>query len=188
MIIVSGPSGAGKGTLIQRVLPRFSWLQPAISATTRDPRPGEVDGRHYHFLGHDEFARRVVAGDFLEHVSYAGNRYGTLRQEVDRVLASGRAPLVEIELRGARAIRAAVPGAFAVFISPPSMEELRRRLETRATDTESAIDARMRTSEIEIRARSEFDVQIVNDNVDEAAERLAQAVAAACARPGVSDG
>src|SRR5690606_17611639 len=111
VIIVSGPSGAGKGTLIQGLLPRCPWVATAISATTRPRRPGEVDGVHYHFLSAEEFEARVAAGAFLEHVEYAGNRYGTLNSEIDRILAEGRCPLVEIELRGARAVRAARPEA-----------------------------------------------------------------------------
>lgn len=180
VIIVSGPSGAGKGTLIKRLLPQFGWIATAISATTRRRRPGEVDGHHYYFLTDEEFDRRVEAGEFLEHVEYAGNRYGTLRSELERILAEGRAPLVEIELRGARAVRASIPGALAVFIAPPSVEELARRLEHRATDSPDEIAARMRTSEIELQARNEFDHVIVNDDVERATAELAAAVAGAC--------
>lgn len=171
------------------MLPRFDWITTATSATTRRRRPDEVDGRHYHFLTDEEFTRRVDAGEFLEHVEYAGNRYGTLRSELGRILAEGRAPLVEIELRGARAVRASIPGALAVFIAPPSVEELARRLEHRATDSPAEIAARMRTSEIELQARNEFDCVIVNDDLERATERLAAAVAGACgAETGDADG
>ena len=182
---MSGPSGAGKGTLIAGVLPRFPWIEVAISATTRPPRPGEVDGLHYHFLSEDDFARRVEAGEFLEHVSYANNHYGTLRSEITRILSAGRAPLVEIELRGARAVREAMPEALAVFIAPPSLEELVRRLEQRGTDRAEDIAARMKASRIELRARDEFDCVIVNDDVAGATDRLAERIAAAC---GVQEG
>lgn len=185
---MSGPSGAGKGTLIQRLLPIFPWVGTAISATTRPMREGEVDGRHYHFLAEDEFVRRIAAGDFLEHVHYAGRRYGTLRSELNRIRAEGRCPLVEIELQGARAMRADMPDAFAVFIAPPSIEALRARLEDRGTDDAAVIEERMRISAVELAARDEFDAVIVNDDVDTAASELARAVAAACGREGAQGG
>ena len=131
----------------------------------------------YHFLDPGEFERRVRAGAFLEHVEYAGNRYGTLRSEIDRILAAGRSPLVEIELAGARAVRRDVPEAAAIFIAPPSLAELGRRLERRATDTEGEIAARLATSRVELEAMGEFDHVIVNDEVGPAAERLAATVA-----------
>jgi guanylate kinase len=139
-------------------------------------RPGEVDGRDYHFLGPEEFERRVREGAFLEHVTYAGNRYGTLRSEIDRILAAGRSPLVEIELAGARAVRAAIPESVSVFIAPPSVQELSRRLERRGTDTTGEMAQRMATSRVELEARGEFDHVIVNEEVDAAADRLADVV------------
>ena len=178
---MSGPSGAGKGTLIQGLLERCPQVSATVSATTRPRRPGEVDGVHYHFLDEDEFVRRIERGHFLEHVTYAGNRYGTLASEVERILSEGRAPVVEIELVGARAVRAAMPQSLAVFIAPPSVEELARRLERRGTDAPADIEARMRTSEIELRARDEFDEVIVNDDREAATRRLIEAVSRACA-------
>jgi guanylate kinase len=175
---VSGPSGAGKGTLIERILPRFPNLEVAVSATTRRRRPGEVDGREYHFLSPPEFARRVAAGEFLEHVEYAGNRYGTLRSEIERIMRAGRSPLVEIELAGARAVRRDVPEAASVFIAPPSLAELGRRLERRATDTDDEIAARLATSRLELEAMGEFDHVVVNDDVAAAVEELATTIAA----------
>ncbi len=163
-------------------------MATAISATTRAKRPGEIDGVHYHFLSAQEFEECADAGAFLEHVAYAGNRYGTLNSEIDRILALGRAPLVEIELRGARAVRAARPDALAVFIAPPSVEELERRLSGRATDSPDAIAARMRTSEIELRARDEFDRVIVNDDVAAATDLLVAAVTEACCATDDADG
>lgn len=156
-----------------------------MSATTRPRRRNEVDGVHYHFLDEDEFLRRAEQGLFLEHVRYAGNRYGTLRSEIDRILAEGRAPVVEIELVGARAVRAAMPEALAVFIAPPSVEELERRLARRGTDRPDEIATRMRTSEIELRARDEFDHVIVNDDREAATDRLVAAVCDAC---GIAEG
>jgi len=140
-------------------------------------RPGEADGEHYHFLSPEEFERRVAAGEFLEHVTYAGNRYGTLRAEIDRILAAGHSPVVEIELAGARAVKAAIPDAASVFIMPPSLEELAARLERRATDTEGEIAARLRTSRVELDAMNEFDHRVVNAEVDSAAGEFARVVA-----------
>ncbi len=148
----------------------------AISATTRRRRPGEEDGREYHFLTPEEFARRVEAGDFLEHVTYAGNRYGTLRSEIDRILAGGRLPIVEIELAGAREGRRTVPGAGSGFITPPSLEELAARLERRATDTEGEIAQRLATSRVELEAMHEFDHRVVNEEVGRATEAFAAVV------------
>lgn len=150
-----------------------------MSATTRRRRPGEADGADYHFLTPAEFEGRVAAGEFLEHVEYAGNRYGTLRSEIDRILAGGRSALVEIELAGARAVRRDVPEAASIFIAPPSLAELARRLEHRATDTEGEIAARLETSRRELEAMDEFDTVIVNVEVEAAADELARAIAGA---------
>jgi guanylate kinase len=176
VIIVSGPSGAGKGTLIEAVLRRFPELSVAVSATTRPMRPGEVDGREYHFLVPDEFERRVAAGAFLEHVTYAGNRYGTLAEEVEGRVAAGRSVLLEIELEGARAVRQRLPESVAVFIAPPSMDELGRRLRDRGTEDEADIARRLEVGRAEIAAIEEFDEIIVNADVPTAAAELAMVV------------
>ena len=159
------------------MLPRFPGLRVAVSATTRRRRPGERDGVHYHFLSEEEFARRVAAGDFLEHVVYAGNSYGTLRSEIDRILAEGNSPIVEIELAGARAVRGSIPGAVSIFISPPSLEELVARLERRNTDTAGEIAQRVQTSRVELDAMNEFDHRVVNADVDVAVEDLTRVLA-----------
>lgn len=156
----------------------------AVSATTRGRRPGETDGEDYHFLGRDEFERRVAAGDFLEEVEYAGNRYGTLRSEVDRGLADGRSVILEIELAGARRVRRMVPGAVSVFIAPPSIEELERRLERRNTDTEAEIARRIEVSRWELEAAGEFDHVIVNADRDEATDELERVLRGALAGDG----
>jgi guanylate kinase len=148
-----------------------------VSATTRRMRPGERDGVHYHFLSEGEFARRVAAGDFLEHVVYAGNSYGTLRSEIDRILAEGNSPIVEIELAGARAVRDTIPGAISIFITPPSLEELVARLERRATDTAGEIAQRVRTSRVELEAMNEFDHRVVNADVEVAVDDLTRVLA-----------
>ena len=172
VIVVSGPSGAGKGTLIANVRRRMPHLAVAVSATTRAIRDGEVDGREYHFLTPDEFARRVEAGEFVEHVEYAGNRYGTLRSELERILGGGDSVVLEIELRGAREFRSAMPGCLTVFVKPPSLDELERRLRARATESDAAISARLETSRIEMVAIDEFDAVVNNADVDVATDAL----------------
>ena len=176
MIIVSGPSGAGKGTLIRRMHERFPFLRTAISATTRPMRPTEQDGREYHFLAEDEFLAHVADGEFLEHVIYAGNRYGTLRAEVDRHLHNGDSVVLEIELRGARALRDALPDAVTIFIEPPSRDELVRRLRERDTEVEADIQARLAESLVELEASQEFNYRVRNDDLDAATAEMARIV------------
>jgi guanylate kinase len=159
------------------LLPRFGALALAISATTRPVRPGEVDGEDYYFLTPDQFAARVAEGDFLEHVAYAGNAYGTLRSEVERLVGEGCWVVVEIELRGARAIRAMVPDAVTIFIAPPSPEALAERLRRRGKDSEAAIARRLEESVIELAAQGEFDHVVVNDDAERAADELETVVA-----------
>jgi guanylate kinase len=172
VFVITGPSGVGKGTLIEQLLERVPELELSVSATTREPRPGEVDGRDYHFLAPEEFERRVDAGDFLEHATYSGNRYGTLRQEVERRLAEGRSVVLEIETQGARQVRKAMPEAVQIFIAPPDPKSLRERLEGRGTDSADAIERRLQTAEIELEAQAEFPHVIVNDEVQKAASKL----------------
>jgi guanylate kinase len=179
VFVITGPSGVGKGTLIRGLLDQVPGLELSVSATTRAPRPGEQDAVDYHFLGDAEFERRVAAGDFLEHASYSGKRYGTLRRELERRLADGHPVVLEIELQGARQIREAMPDAVAVFIAPPSREALRARLIGRGTDTPEDVDARMRTAEGELEAQSEFPHVVVNDRLERATEELAGIVRAA---------
>jgi guanylate kinase len=174
--VITGPSGVGKGTLIRRLRERIPDLALSTSATTREPREGERDGVDYHFLTREEFARRADANEFLEHAAYSGNRYGTLRSEVARRLAAGESVLLEIEVQGARQVRAAMPEAVLVFIAPPSAEALRERLEGRGTDSREAIDERLRTAEIELDAQQEFKHVIVNDDLDRAVDELARIV------------
>ncbi len=177
VFVITGPSGVGKGTLIEQLLARVPELELSISATTREPRPGETNGRDYFFLTPEEFRRRLEAGDFLEHASYSGNYYGTLRQEVQERLAQGHSVVLEIEVQGARQVRDSLgDDAVLIFIAPPDEEVLRERLEGRGTDTPEAIEQRLRTAEVELAARSEFPLEVVNDEVQKAASRLEKLV------------
>ncbi|HET6866457.1 MAG TPA: guanylate kinase [Solirubrobacteraceae bacterium] len=178
VFVITGPSGVGKGTLIRGLLERVPELELSVSATTRAPRPGEQDGVAYHFLTPEEFDRRVSAGDFVEHATYSGNRYGTLRSELERRLRTGAGVVLEIEVQGARQVRAAMPEAVAVFIAPPSREALRARLVGRGTDSAEQVDARLRTAERELEAQPEFGHVVVNDRLEEATEALVSIVRA----------
>jgi guanylate kinase len=177
--VITGPSGVGKGTLIRRLRERVPALELSVSATTRPPRPGERDGVDYQFLTPEQFQAHVDAGDFLEHATYSGNHYGTLRSEVERRLAGGRPVVLEIEVQGARQVREAMPDAIAVFIAPPSREALRERLLQRGTDTPGQVDERLRTAERELEAQPEFAHVVVNDQLDRATEELVAIAGAA---------
>ncbi len=155
------------------MLPGAPHVAIAVSATTRGRRPGERDGHEYHFLSQDEFERSIAAGEFVEHVSYAGNRYGTLRSEIDRRLADDLSVILEIELEGARALRRELSDSVSIFIAPPSMEELSARLRRRGTDSAEEIEQRLATGRGEVEAMSEFDHRIVNADVETAAAELA---------------
>ena len=172
VFVITGPSGVGKGTLIKGLLARCPNLELSISATTRQPRTGEEDGVDYRFLSPDEFERRVEEKDFLEFATYSGNRYGTLRSEVDTRLSHGRSVVLEIEVQGARQVRASMPEAVQIFIAPPNPDVLRERLAGRGTDSSEAIDKRLETAEIELASQGDFDHRVVNDDLAKASEEL----------------
>jgi guanylate kinase len=176
VFVITGPSGVGKGTLIRGLLERIPELELSVSATTRAPRPGEVDGADYHFLSDEEFDRRLAAGDFLEHATYSGHRYGTLRSELERRLREGIPVVLEIEVQGARQVRQAMPDAGAVFIAPPSLDALRARLVGRGTDSQEDVNQRLRTAETELQAQPEFRHVVVNDRLEEATQELVRIV------------
>jgi guanylate kinase len=168
LIVVSGPSGAGKSTLIRAALDAVPPLAYSVSATTREPRPGEVDGRDYVFLTREEFERWIDENRFLEWAEYSGNLYGTPEQKVEEFLDDGRSVILEIELQGARQVRRKRPDASMVFVRAPSLYETRRRLTGRATETEEARETRLATAAEEVAARDEFDYEVVNGDRERA--------------------
>ena len=174
--MITGPSGVGKGTLIRALFDRLPQLELSVSATTRAPRPGEEDGVQYHFLTSEQFDQRVAEGDFVEWAEYSGNRYGTLRSELDRRLADGVPVVLEIEVQGARQVREKMPEAVQVFIAPPSRETLRTRLVGRGTDTPEQVQRRLETADAELAAQPEFQYVVVNDRLDGAIDELVAVV------------
>lgn len=179
VLVITGPSGVGKGTLIRRLLGEFSGAELSVSATTRGPRDGEVNGRDYHFLSGPEFEQRVRQGEFVEHAEYAGNHYGTLRSELQR---PARLIVLEIDLQGARQVRVTMPEAQQVFIAPPNNDlgELERRLVARGAESSDQIERRLAVAREELAAQDEFRHKIVNADADEAAQELIDLAATMC--------
>jgi guanylate kinase len=176
LIVLAGPSGVGKGAIVARLLAAIPELELSISATTRRPRPKEDEGHHYYFVDRADFDRMIAAGGFLEWADIFGERYGTPREPVERALAEGRDVLVEIDVQGARQVKAANPRAYMVFIKPPSLAELERRLRTRATETDQQVRRRLAKAADELAAEPEFDVTVVNDDLEQAAREVIQIV------------
>jgi guanylate kinase len=173
LTVLAGPTAVGKGTVAADIRRRYPLIWLSVSVTTRPPRPGEVNGVHYHFIDEAEFDRMAAAGELLEWAIVHGrHRYGTPRQAVDEVLEQGRPALLEIDLQGARQVRGSMPGAFFVFLKPPSLDELVRRLVGRGTESDEERARRLRTAEVEMAAEAEFDVTIVNDDVRRATDEL----------------
>jgi len=172
LIVLSGPSGAGKNSLLAKVLPRVPDLKYSVSATTRPPRPGEIDGVDYFFVGETEFQRMVDQGDLLEWAEFAGYRYGTPRKFVLESIEKGLTVITDIDIQGARQIKQNLPEGVFVFLLPPSESELRKRLQGRGTDSDDAIRRRMKIAEEEIKAVVDYDYWIMNEDLDEASDVL----------------
>lgn len=175
VVVVAGPTAVGKGTVTRRLLEKHPGVYLSVSATTRDPRPGEVDGTHYFFWSPEQFDDAVKNGDMLEWALVHGrNRYGTPRSAVEAARAEGRAVILEIDLEGARQVRASMPDARFVFLAPPSWDVLVERLVGRGTESPEEQERRLETARVEMAAEEEFDVTIVNDDLDEAVNALAR--------------
>jgi guanylate kinase len=181
VFVITGPSGVGKGTLIRTLLDRVPELELSVSATTRKPRLGETQGVDYHFLDDADFDRRVAAGDFVEHATYSGRRYGTLRSDLEQRLARGAPVVLEIEVQGARQIAETMPEAVRIFIAPPSEQALRERLIGRGTDSRDDVERRLQTAARELDARREFPHVVVNDRLEDAVVALEEVVRTALA-------
>lgn len=178
LVVLTGPSGVGKGSVMARLRAQSmlpAWL--SVSATTRMPRAGEIDGEHYFFVDEERFLQMISDGELLEHAHFAGKRYGTPRGPVEERLRRGEHVLLEIELAGARQVKAAMPAAFMVFLAPPSRDELRRRLVGRGTETDDQIAARLAQADVEMAAESEFDAVIVNDDLERSSAELVELIA-----------
>lgn len=182
LIIISGPSGAGKGTLVDQLVARVPQLWVSVSATTRAPRPGEVEGEDYFFLPVEEFARRIEEGDFLEWAEVHGNRYGTLRSAVEAKMAQGRDVILEIDPQGAMQVKALMPEAVLVFIVAPSMDELERRIRGRGAETDEQVSVRLATAVRELELVGSYDFVVENDDVARATDELVRIIESLASR------
>jgi guanylate kinase len=176
LIVLTGPSGVGKGTLMNEILQRYPELHYSVSATTRSPRPGEINGKNYNFISRSQFEQLVTQGEFLEWAEFAGNCYGTPREAVLNHVQAGKLVVLEIELAGARQIRHTFPSALSIFILPPSFAELEKRIRGRGQDSEESITRRLQRAEEEIAAANEFDLKIINDDFEKALNEIEKAI------------
>jgi len=173
LTVIAGPTAVGKGTVVKYLLDHFTNVLLSVSATTRAPRPGEVDGVDYIFLTHEEFDRQIAAGEMLEYAVVHGvNKYGTPRLPVEKALNEGKQVILEIDIQGARQVKASMPEALLVFIAPPSWDELVRRLSSRATESPQEQAQRLKTAKVELEAASEFDAVIVNEDIAKCAHEV----------------
>ena len=175
LFILSAPAGTGKTTLVNRLVKELPHVVQSISYTTREPREMEVNGIHYHFVTPETFQKRIASGDFLEHVTLYGDDYGTSRSTVEKLLNSGKHVFLVIDTQGALMLKGKVPAVF-IFVSPPSIDILRERVERRKTEKREKIEARLKLAEQEMQKRKEYDFEIVNDNLDEAFQKLKRIV------------
>ena len=176
LIVLTGPSGVGKGTLLRSLFQRHPELYLSVSVTTRAPRPGEIEGKHYYFISRSQFEQMVATQQLLEWAEYAGNYYGTPRRQVEEQIQQGQWVILEIELEGARQIQHTFPSALRIFIMPPSLAELEQRIRGRGQDSEAAIAKRLSRAEAEIAAADEFDLQIINDELETALINMEAAI------------
>ncbi len=182
LIVLSGPSGCGKGTMVAEILKRGD-CAVSVSATTRAPREGEADHVHYHFISREEFERRIAEDGFLEHAQYVGNYYGTPRKEVEEMRAQGKHVILEIEVQGAFQIREKCPDAILVFTIPPTLDELRRRLHKRGTETEEVIEQRVARAAEELPLAKQYDYIILNDDLQDAVDDFGAMIRAEMLKP-----
>jgi guanylate kinase len=175
LVVLAGPTAVGKGTVSRHIRETYPDVLLSVSATTRPPRPGEIEGEHYYFVSDAEFDAMIERGEFLEYATvHNASRYGTPRPPIDRALADGKSVLLEIDLQGARAVKAAMPEALLVFLLPPSWEELVRRLVGRGTESAEEQQRRLDTAKVELAAQDEFDVKVVNEEVGQAAREVVE--------------
>jgi guanylate kinase len=172
LTVLSGPSAVGKSTVAARLRSQCPWIWQSVSVTTRPPRPGEMNGREYFFVSDEEFETMAGRGELLESARFAGNRYGTPRTPVQERLDQGKPALLEIDVAGARQVRAAVPDSLLIFMAPPSWEELERRLIGRNTESPEAISRRLEAARTELAASDEFDITLVNTSVQDVCDQL----------------
>ena len=181
--IICGPSGVGKGTVVARLLASDPTLYFSVSATTREPRPGEIDGKHYHFLTHEEFDKWVEEDAFLEHAEYVGNSYGTPKKYIDKAMAQGRDVILDIEIQGADLVYAKRPDTIRIYVAPPSWTELERRLIGRGTEDMDKVKTRLERGKAEFMAAKDFDYFVINDTVDRAVEEITAIMCAEHCKP-----
>ena len=181
--IICGPSGVGKGTVVAKLLASDPTLYFSVSATTRDPRPGEIDGKHYHFLSREQFAQWVEEDAFLEHAEFVGNCYGTPKKFIDKAMEQGRDVILDIEIQGAEQVHTKRPDAVRIYVAPPSWEELERRLIGRGTEDMEKVKSRLARGKEEFLVAKDFDYFVINDTVDRAVDEISAIMCAEHCKP-----